>query len=578
MRLSVRVLTLSAVAFGGAALALSQGSGGVAGRAAFITIAHQFGVVGYRDPVGAIVPDGSRVVFAEGRRLYSEPVGGGPRQELAVGVGQIRHITIAGDAVIFDDSPGSIRVWRVVPGEAAAPLGDARVLNGLRQLTGASDGRLAGLAAGRSGTDLVMLGRDGRIESRTPIAGGVSFPAFTSSGAVACVVATDRRPRLSLPCGSAVKRFEPDVDVIGPLAFSPDDTAVYFASPNGEGTVDLWSADVAGGRAQRLTGFTRDSYAPSVTRDGRVLFKTQTYRTNIAEFDLARRTLRELTAFQAETPSYDRAGARIAVTYGTWRRLIDDAKYPDIAQDIGLIAVDRLLQREPIEIIAQSDSEDQAMAWSPNGRWIAFHSHREMSDDVWLRSADGKSGDRRISFLGRGAEVGWPRWSPQGDRVLFNGARKSDGRSVNFIVGVDQETGAVTSPPQELVVTGVDGEMMHSEWLNAQTIAGVIKTGPGQQALYTAPGSGGAARVVYRVTTDHDFSGLGVSPDGQSLAFIQPAADGVFQLFRVPVAGGAPEQLTFDRSHKSQPSWSPDGRRIAVTVWDYHVQFWMLRP
>jgi dipeptidyl aminopeptidase/acylaminoacyl peptidase len=579
MPLNPRAVALSAIAIAGAAaLAWPQGSSPVQGRAAYVTTAHQHGIVGYRDPVGAIFPDGSRVVFAEGRRLHTEPVGGGPRQELAIGSGQIRHLTIAGDAVVFEDAPAATRVWRVTLGQAAAPFGDPRVLNSVRQLSGAPDGRLAGLAATRGGTDLVVLGRDGSVASRTPMTGAVSFPAFTSSGAIACIVTTNRRARLTLPCGSDVVRFEPDVEVIGPLAFSPDGATVYFASPNTEGMVDLWSADIARGRAARLSGFARDSYAPSVTRDGRVLFKTQTYRTNIAEFDLARRSLRELTAFQAETPSYDRPGARIAVTYGTWRRVIDDAKYPDIAQDIGLIAVDRLLQREPVEVIARSDSEDQAMAWSPNGRWIAFHSHREMSDDVWLRPADGTQADRRISFLGRGAEVGWPRWSPDGTRVLFNGARPRDGRSVNFIVGVNQDTGAVTAPPQEVVITGLDGEMMHSEWLDAQTIAGVIKTGPGQQALYTAPAGGGAARVVQRVATDHDFSGMGVSPDGQSLAFIQPAPDGVYQLFRVPVAGGAPEQLTFDRSHKSQPAWAPDGRRIAVTVWEYQVQFWLLRP
>jgi Tol biopolymer transport system component len=574
-----RVITLSAVACAGlAALTWAQGASGVAGRASFITTAHQSGIVGYRDPVGAILPDGSRVVFAEGRRLYSVPIGGGPRRELAAGIGQIRHVTIAGEAVIFEDTPNPTRVWRVVPGESPAPFGSARELNGVRQLAGAPDGRLVGLAAVRSGTELVILRRDGSVDSRTPIDGVASFPTFQSSGTVACVGMTERGPRVSLPCGSPGRRFQPDVDVVGPLAFSPDDSMVYFASPNPGGTIDLWSANIARGHAQRLSGFARDSYAPSMTRDGRVLFKTQIYRTNIAEFDIARRTLRELTAFQTETPSYDREGTRIAVTYGSWRRVIDDAKYPDIAQDIGLIAVDRLLQRGPIEVIAQSDSEDQAMSWSPNGKWIAFHSHREMSDDVWLRSADGKSGDRRISFLGRGAEVGWPRWSPQGTQVLFNGARKSDGRSVNFIVGVDQATGAVTSPPREVSVSGVEGEMMHGEWLDEQTIAGIIKTGPGRQALYTAPATGGAARVVHRVSSDHDFSGMGVSPDRQSLAFIQPADDGVFQLFRVPVAGGAPEQLTFDRSHKSQPAWAPDGLRIAVTVWEYHVQFWLLRP
>jgi Tol biopolymer transport system component len=576
MRPNVRALALSVVVSAGAvALTWSQS---LTGRAAVVTTAHQHGIVGYRDPVGVIVPDGSRVVFAEGRQLYSEPVGGGPRQLLAVGAGQIRHLTVAGHSVVFEDAPAPIRVWRVVPGERATPFGDARVLNVVRQLAGASDGRLAGLASGRNGTELVLLRQDGGVDSRQPVAGSVSFPAFTSSGTVACVVGTDRGPRLSLPCGSPVTRFEPDVEVIGPLAFSPDSTVVYFASPNMDGMVDLWSADLSRRRAQRVSAFSRDSYAPSVTSDGRVLFKTQTYRTSIAELDIAQRTLRDLTAFQAETPSYDREGNRIAVTYGTWRRVIDDARYPDIAQDIGLIAVDRLRQRAPIEVIAQSNSEDQAMSWSPNGRWIAFHSHREMSDDIWLRSSDGRSGDRRISFLGRGAEVGWPRWSPQGDRVLFNGARKSDGRSVNFIVGVNQDTGDVTSPPAELAISGVDGEMMHSEWVGGSSIAGVVKTGPGEHVLFTVPGTGGAARLVHRVTTDHDFSGLGVSPDGRWLAFIQPAADGVYQLFRVPVEGGTPEQLTTDRSHKSQPAWSPDGRRIAVTVWEYQVQFWMLKP
>ncbi len=76
---------------------------------------------------------------------------------------------------------------------------------------------------------------------------------------------------------------------------------------------------------------------------------------------------------------------------GRWRRVLDDGKYPDIAQEIGVIDVTQPTPAgKPLEVIAQSDSEDQAMTWSPNGKWIAFHTHREMSDDVWLRPADGK--------------------------------------------------------------------------------------------------------------------------------------------------------------------------------------------
>ena len=139
---------------------------------------------------------------------------------------------------------------------------------------------------------------------------------------------------------------------------------------------------------------------------------------------------RQLTTFQSETPSYHPTRPLIAFTYGTWRRVIDDAKYPDIAQEIG---VDRRRRRplpaaKPLEVIAQSDSEDQAMAWSPNGKWIAFHTHREMSDDVWLRPADGERSRTSASRSWAAARKSAGRAGRRmARRVLLDGARKSDG-------------------------------------------------------------------------------------------------------------------------------------------------------
>jgi Tol biopolymer transport system component len=59
------------------------------------------------------------------------------------------------------------------------------------------------------------------------------------------------------------------------------------------------------------------------------------------------------------------------------------------------------------------------------------------------------------------------------------------------------------------------------------------------------------------------------------VAFIAPAG-GYFQLFRIPLAGGTPKQLSFDPTHKTQPSYAPDGKRIALTIWEYSVTFWRL--
>ncbi len=210
-------------------------------------------------------------------------------------------------------------------------------------------------------------------------------------------------------------KLDPDRDVNGPIAFSPDGNIVYFSSPNDRGMVELFSADVNTGRTRRLSNFSRDAYAPSVSSDGTVVFKVQSYRTHLADIAFEGGVTRQLTTFQSETPSYHPTRPLLAFTYGTWRRIVDDAKYPDIAQEIGVIDVSQSLPAaKPSEVLEDSDSEDQAMTWSPNGKWIAFHTHKEMSDDVWLRPADGKEPDKRITFLGRGAEVGWPRWSPDG--------------------------------------------------------------------------------------------------------------------------------------------------------------------
>jgi Tol biopolymer transport system component len=561
-------------------------------RLTYVATAHQLGVVGYRDPVGAISIDGGRLALAEGRRIYETPTGGGVRIEMAAADGQIRHLAPIGSGPewLFEDTGSPTRWWAVSAGAPRRPLFGSRNevrsaagdfvarTNELRQIVASADGQtLFALSTAAQGSVLWRFSIDDQRTQHTPLAHQASSPAVTASGDVACAIRVDGRWRLSIPCGEPPLALTPDVEVIGPLAFSPTTAAVHFASPNERGMVDLWTANLDTRAARQVSRFARDSYAPSVAGDGTVLFKVQSYRTSVAELDLATRRMRQLSTLQAETPSYHPDGQRVGVTYGTWRRVLDDAHYPDIAQEIGVFGAGARAAdgAAPIEIIAASDSEDQAMTWSPNGRWIAFHSHREQSDDIWMRPVDRSRPDRRVSFLGRGAEVGWPRWSPDGRWVLYDGASPSSGRSVLFVVGIDQQSGELTQAPREITVTGVEGEITHGEWLSdSATIVAIAKLAPGQHGVLTVPAAGGVARLVHRLATEHDFPGLAVSPDGHHAAFVAPSPDGHFQIFRIPIAGGTPEQLTTDPTHKTQPAWSPDATRIAFTIWSYEVQFW----
>jgi Tol biopolymer transport system component len=519
----MRSLVVLAVVIVGLVAILSMRPAGVATdsvdapQLAYVTTAHQLGVVGYRDPAGAISPDGKRFAYSEGRFIRIIPIAGGAPVTLAPAEQQVRSLA-----------------WT-------------------------------------SNDTVVALPRP-----------ATSFPM--ADGQSACI----GERRIVIPCEGVRQIFDPDVDVIGPLAFTSD--RVYFASPNDNGMVALWSADLRTKKARRLSAFARDAYAPSAASDGTVVFKVQSYRTHLADVAVTGGPTRQLTTFQSETPSYHPTQPLIAFTYGTWRRVLDDGKYPDIAQEIGTINVANAVPADqPLEVIAQSDSEDQAMAWSPNGKWIAFHTHREMSDDVWLRpvdlstvalaKVDGRLPDKRITFLGRGAEVGWPRWSPDGKTVLLNGARKSDGASVLYTIGVNQDTGDVTSEIKELAVAGVDAEMGHSEWLpDSSSIVSIAKEGPGRHVIFSVPASGGNAAIVHRFLSEHDFSGLGVSPDGKSVAFAAPASDGYFQIFKKAIAGESNlVQLTNDPSNKTQPAWSPDGGRVAFTVWSYDATFWSFK-
>ena len=248
------------------------------------------------------------------------------------------------------------------------------------------------------------------------------------------------------------------------------------------------------------------------------------------------------------------------------------------AQNIGFVRLGEGAADAPDTVVRSSYSEDQGMHWSPNGKWIVFHTHADGSDDVWLQPADGSSPPRQLSF--DGYETGWPRWSPDGRWIVYPsmlpaGAGWGGGL---FVVGVDQESGQATGRPRQLDLGPYEGELFQAEWApDSARLVFEGYDGGVEQGIYIVSREGGTPERVHAFESDQIFSGMSISPDFRWAAYIVPAPDGYFQVFRASMSGGLAEQLTFDPSDKTQPAYSPDGERLAFTVFSYRAHFWLLQ-
>lgn len=547
-------------------------------RLRHVTTASQPGPVGYRDPLGVVSPDGRFIAYTSGRHLYMQHVEGGVVRELGPGDLAMLHLAWLphGTGLAVQGRPrGEAQpLWyryRIADG-TREPLFAGRSVN---RVAWSADGRAAGVVPVAGGTEVRILGRSEAGDSVVARGPRLDHPAWSPSGPLACLDFDGQRQRVRFPCQDAPAWSE---EAYGPMAFSPDGATLYFGSPNAQGTLDLWSRPVAGGAAQRLTYFARDAYAPSVTGNGKVLFKLQDYRTHVALAPAEGGTSVALTTFQSETPSFDPTGTRVAVTYGPWRRVIDDFRYPDIAQEVGIVPVAAAPAAAVSEVVAATSSEDQGMDWSPDGRLIAFHSHFGPSDDIWIRPADGSRPARRITE--GGIETGWPRWSPDGRFIAYVTDRKGGhADSVIVRVGMDPRTGEVTEPQAEVPLLGFAGRPLHVEWGGSpDTLVFDAALGGTRRGLFRVARVGGKPEAIHAFWSEQEFSGFGASRDGRFAAFIAPAADGFLQVFRVPLQGGEALQVTRDPTHKTQPAVSPDGRTIAFTVFRYEAQFWVFDP
>jgi TolB protein len=199
------------------------------------------------------------------------------------------------------------------------------------------------------------------------------------------------------------------------------------------------------------------------------------------------------------------------------------------------------------ENVTTGPEADTDPAWSPDGRLLAF----VRDGAVHLVRADG-TGLRRLT-------VGTsPAWAPDGERLVFT---RRTGRGADLFVIRSDGSGLRR-------LTRTVAAESEPEWSpDGRSIVFVRAARTGSAHVYVMrPGGGGVRRVTTGAAEDQSPTW---SPDSRRLAFVRDdEALGISRVFITSVKGGRPhplvDELKLDpeATFESNPSWSPDGKRI----------------
>ena len=168
----------------------------------------------------------------------------------------------------------------------------------------------------------------------------------------------------------------------------------------------------------------------------------------------------------------------------------------------------RLEEGRPAEAFLASTSNEQDASFSHDGTRIAFASDRTGDGhEIWIARADGSN--RRAVTNGIHKPEGSPRWSPNDDRLAFDGVGDDGQRHIYLIDPAGGQIQMIPSKPgfrDQVPSWSRDGKWIYF---------GSNRTG--RPEVWRVPAAGGAAEQVTTTGGEYAFE----SWDGQTLYYLR---------------------------------------------------------
>lgn len=376
--------------------------------------------------------------------------------------------------------------------------------------------------------------------------------------------------RLDAPTRSA-KLAVSDDGRFAYLALAGDDAPDLEArhDPDADRDLDIYEIDLGTGDRRAVVETPAEELAPAFGGGALHWVAIQTHMEAVLvpiDGGEAR-----VIAEDVQGPTWRPDGRAIGVTTGNWRTA-------DWALNLDGGRVELDAEGRPTSDVVPMITgyhEDFSPVWSPDGRWIAYHSHRSAgpvtayrsegsTDDIYLRRTDAPTSEE-IRLTDFGIEVGTPDWSADGRRLLFDSWDPGGGASA-WIVEIDSETGAVVDRKRVPVPDAANGSPSMGAWSPTRDeIALVLRGAEGTEDaelwVLAPDGSSGRRIAAYEMST---YGGADWTADGESLVY-SALSGGRLSLFVVSRSGGDPRPITDDPANLLHPQVSPDGRWVAAT-------------
>jgi len=211
--------------------------------------------------------------------------------------------------------------------------------------------------------------------------------------------------------------------------WTPEGEALLFVSDR-EGSRDIYQFRIDGrgrpiGEAQRLT-VGANAHSLRIGANGETLvYSAYTYSSNLWEYEIPRSGTISTGDGQPVTSENQILEYGDVSPDGEWL-VFDTDRFGN--QDIFKMPIDG---GDEIQL-THDPADDFAPVWSPNGAEVAFYSMRHGTRDVFVMNADGSSLTRVTHDDMR--QERYPRWSPDGNRLAYDGVGPATESPQVFIV------------------------------------------------------------------------------------------------------------------------------------------------